>query len=124
MLLTLHEARQVIKVVVSSAEETKVTYSVLLKSTGSWLGSIEINISESGEQASFTGQNWIYNAVNEDGELVMRYPMRFDQYSSSNVEYLDLDRQSAVNQATLDALHYFWQSRVWQFPNYNPLTFK
>lgn len=124
MLLTLHEARQVIKVTVSSVEPTTVKYAVVLKTTGSWLGEIVVEIRPDGEQAMFTGQNWIYNTINENGELCMRYPMRFDQFNTLSTEYIDLDRQSAVSQATLDALHYFWQSRVWQFPNYSPLTFK
>jgi hypothetical protein len=124
MLLTINEANQVIKVMFTKRVDSIDTYSVVLKSTGSWFGSIEVESTDTGQKARFTGQNWIYNTVNEDGELIMQYPVRADQYQQSSTEYIALEHQSALSQATLDALHYFWQTRTWQFPNYTSITFK
>lgn len=124
-MLTLSEAKKVFKTSVDRVETNYTYTSVTLKETNTWFGYIvEIVDEENNRTAQFVGQSWLYNQIGETGELEMKYPIRSDQYDIRDVDYLALELQSAINQALLDGLHYFHQTRAFQYPNYSPITFK
>jgi hypothetical protein len=124
MSLTLADARKLFKITVDKQENEWQYHSIILKETGTWFGYIETNNVENEQIAQFIGENWLANQVSESGTLEMRYPVRKDQYATREVEFVPLEHQSAFNQATLDAMHYFYQTRAFAYPNYSPLTFK
>jgi hypothetical protein len=124
MPLTIADSRKLFKIEVDRQEDDWVYHSVILKETGAWFGFIETRTQEDGQIAQFSGESWLANAVSISGTLEMRYPIRKDQYEVRAVDFIPLEHQSAFNQATLDAMHYFHQTRAFQYPNYSPLTFK
>lgn len=124
MPLTIADSKKLFKTTVEKQEGDYTYYSVILKETGAWFGFIETNVSNGETIAQFTGESWLANAVSESGTVEMRYPIRKDQYATREVEFIPLEHQSAFNQATLDAMHYFHQTRAFAYPNYSPLTFK
>lgn len=124
MPLTIADSRKLLKVALDKQENDWQYHSVILKETGAWFGYIETKSQDGQQVAQFVGESWLANAVSVSGTLEMRYPIRKDQYEFRDVDFIPLEHQSAFNQATLDAMHYFYQTRAFQYPSYSPLTFK
>ncbi len=130
MQLQLSESKKIFKIAIQAnmnrRDEEYIYRSVLLKETNSWFGYIEemYDPEINATWYRFTGENWIGNQISKENLLEMVYPKRYDQLDLRDVDYLPLEHQSGLNQAILDALHYFYQTRVFQFPNYSPITFK
>ena len=124
MSLTMNDSKKLFQIALDKREGDYAYYGVILKETGSWFGYIETNVEDDEQTAQFTGESWLANQTGLSGTLEMRYPTRKDQYNVREVDYIPLEHQSAFNQATLDALHYFYQTRAFQYPSYSPITFK
>jgi len=130
MQLQLNESKRLFKISIQTNTETadlKYKYrSIQLKESNAWFGYIEEMYDPEQEQTwyRYTGENWLGNAISEESLLQMRYPKRYDQFDIRDVDYIPIEHQSGLNQAILDAIHYFYQTRVFQFPSYSPITFK
>lgn len=129
MQLQLNESKRLFKIALeTNANNGDIYYkyrSILLKETNAWFGYIEESLDQETKEPwyRFTGENWLGNKI-ENGLLQMQYPKRYDQFDIRDVDYIPIEHQSGLNQAILDAIHYFYQTRVFQFPSYSPITFK
>lgn len=130
MQLQLNESKRLFKIALEANANNGDLYykyrSVLLKETNAWFGYIEESVDPETNEPwyRYTGENWLGNQITDEGLLQMRYPKRYDQFDIRDVDYIPIEHQSGLNQAILDAIHYFYQTRVFQFPSYSPLTFK
>jgi hypothetical protein len=124
--MNLSDSRKLFKVTytIDPVSEESM-YKLVLKETNADFGHIREYQDELTNRChQFKGYSWMGNDTDLDGQLVMNYPTRRDQFQEVETDYLDLELESGFNQALLDAGHFYMATRTFVFPDYSPLSLK